>query len=177
MDSNVQTLCTHLSNGEADTTEMARLYVDVLDELATIPVLVNYVTVTPSSGAVTFPTTSLTLLLAFYNSNQLGELSIREADWLLPNWRAATGTPYNYVMESYGRLGFQLVPTPTDGHNAQLLTTYYTDTLPTWLQMPVALLVLAREYERESDHQNLELATACRQLGNYLVQLVVTKVS
>lgn len=174
MDATVQTLVTDLSNGEADITECGRIYEDVLANLSTLPVLVQFTaSIAPVSGNVASPGTSL--LLAFYNNIQLGELSLREADWLVPNWRETVGTPYNFVRESISTTTFQLVPQPNDNHDAQTITTYTTETLPVWLQLPVALLVLADEYGRESDHQNIEIANACRELGMFLVGLLMRK--
>lgn len=174
MDAVVQTFVTDISNGEADLTECARIYDDVLANLSTLPVLVQFTaTIAPVSGTVASPGTAL--LLAFYNNEQLGELSLREADWLVPNWRETVGTPYNFVRESIAGTQFQLVPQPNDGHDAQTITSYTTDTLPVWLQLPVALLVLADEYQRESDHQNIEIANACRELGQFLVGLLMRK--
>lgn len=171
MDSNVASIIANLSNNEADATETARFYVDVLALLATYPLLVKSAAVTQTSGAVPQPADAVAVHAAFWNNYQLGELSIREADWLAPDWREATGTPYSFVRESLAGTTLQLVPAPTSGTGNEIYS-YTTDTLPTWLQMPVALLVLALEYERESDHQNLPLAGACRSLGMFMLAII-----
>ena len=174
MDATVATLISNLSNGEADQTECARIYVDVMARLGLVPVLAQLNTaVTPMSGVMGLPGNMVQLLLAFYNSYQLGELSIREANWLLPNWRSAVGTPYNFVRESFNAQTIQLVPAPNDGKNAQSLTSYTTDILPVWLKLPVTLLVLADEYQRESSHQKLPVANACRALGELLIGILI----
>lgn len=174
MDANVQALVTNLSNGEADLVECARIYNDVLTRLATIPILAQFTpTIAPVSGTVAVP--GISLLLAFYENVQLGELSVREANWVLPNWREAVGTPVAFVRESVPEVQLQLVPAPNDGGNAQILSTYGTDTLPIWLQLPVALLVLADEYQRESDHQKIEVSEAAGALGQFLIQLLLKR--
>lgn len=175
MDAVVQTLVTNLSNGEADLTECGRIYDDVMANLGTMPVLVSYSSGQQTNGLAPLPANAVALLLAFYNNEQLGELSIREADWLFPNWREATGTPFNFVRESIISQAIQLVPTPNDANAPSFLASYTTDTLPVYLQMPVALLVLADEYGRESDHQNIEIANACRELGQLLIGLLMRK--
>lgn len=176
MDPVVQTLVTQLSNNEADVAEMQPIYDDVLTQLAAIPILVSLLTnMKPQNGLVSIPGNIVTLLLAFYNNAQIGELSIREANWLLPDWRESTGTPYNFVRESFQTQNIQLVPTPTDNNNAQILGAYTTETLPVWLQLPVALLVLGDEYQRESDHQKLEVSAAARALGQLLIQMLIGK--
>lgn len=177
MDANVQALVTNLTNGEADVAEMPRLYDDVIMRLAGLPVFVRLSTsVAPVAGKVSLSHGDIQLLLAFHNNIQLGELSIREADWLLPNWRGATGTPYNFVRESMGSQQIQLVPAPT-ANNSATLTSYNPETLPVWMQLPVALLIIADEYQRESPHQKLMLANAARSLGNFLIACITTRLS
>lgn len=178
MDATVSTLITQFSNGEANggSTQSQQFYIDALDMLGTIPVLVSLPqTVTPSSGLVSFPTSPLAInvLLVFHAQVQCGELSVREANWLAPMWRTATGAQaYNFVVESISSRAIQLVPVPSPAGSAQLIVTYYTDTLPVWLQLPVALLVLEMEYKRESDHQNLELANAYGAVARFLLHIL-----
>lgn len=168
MDATVQLYVTQLSNGEASLPECGRFYVDVLTYLGTIPILTRLDTTVAASGTMVQAGDAVAMLLAFFGGSQLGELSVREANWLLPDWREATGTPYNFVRESYNAKEVQLVPIPTSG-SGNMLVSYYTDVLPTWLQMPVALLVLESEYRRESNHQNLELAKACATVAQLLL--------
>jgi len=175
MDPVVQQLVTDLSNGQADVTEMQDLYTDVLGMLANFPILTNFLTVTnPSTGIVNFPASASALLFAFYNNEQLGELSIREADWLYPDWPEQTGVPENYVWQSFNQRQFQLVPIPIDGANAQLIVAETRNVLPSWLQLPVALLILYYEYSRESNHRDLQLSQACQALGMFLIQTILS---
>jgi len=172
MDAAVQALVVNLSNGEADPVEISRIYDDVITMLAGPSVFARLsASVVPTAGAVSLTHGDINLLLAFFNGEQLGELSLREANWLLPDWREATGTPFNYVRESFGSQQIQLVPAPASG-NAQTITSYNPETLPVWMQLPIALLVVADEYQRESNHQNLEIANAARQLGQFLIALL-----
>jgi len=48
------------------------------------------------------------------------------------------------------------------------------DDLPSWMDVPLALGVLAREYERESDHRDAVFAAACRQMSSTLLALVLS---
>jgi hypothetical protein len=180
MDATVSTLITQFSNGEVSggSAQSQQFYIDALDMLGTIPVLVSLPqTVTPSSGLVAFPTSPLAInaLLVFHANVQCGELSVREANWLAPLWRSATGAQaYNFVVESTSARTIVLVPVPSPAGSAQLIVTYYTDTLPVWLQMPVALLVLEMAYRAELSAQNLELANAYGSLARFLLH-VLTK--
>lgn len=173
MDAVVNQLIVDFSNGEADLVECERFYRDTLAMLGTFPMLVQYTTIDAPTGTVVLPGNSVGLLAAFYNNYQLGELSIREADWLFPAWRDTTDNSiYNFVRESMGALDLQLVPSPSTSGVVSLLTTYTTNTLPVWLQMPVALFVLHDEYARESNHQNIALATAFRRVAELLTTIL-----
>ena len=172
----MQSLVQSLSNGEADLAQAARFYVDVLGSLSDLPILTTTSAVAHVNGTINLPNAAVDMLLLFYGSTlqQLGELSIREANWLFDNWRVATGTqPYNFVRESYNQRQVNMVPVPSTGGSATILYTHTTDTLPTWLQLPVALLVLAMEYARESKHQHLALAAAFRALGTFTMKIAL----
>ena len=169
---------TQLSNNEADVTEMSRIYDDVLTNLAAIPILVRFFpSIAPAGGIMALPSGGVNLLLAFYNGQQLGELSTREANWLFPDWREVVGTPYNYTRQSFNAQQVHLIPSPNDGLNGAFLVAHKAETLPVWLQLPVALLVLADEYGRESAHQKIEIATAARGLGQLLLACIMRRLS
>jgi hypothetical protein len=94
---------------------------------------------------------------------------------LLPNWQESTGTPTNIVREPFPQRKFQLVPLPTGAVASTLIYSETRDTLPVYLQLPVALLILDHEYRRASDHQNTDIADACKALGTFLITIVVQK--
>ncbi len=50
-------------------------------------------------------------------------------------------------------------------------TTKRTDVLA-YLELPLAFAILALEFSRESDHQNLDFAVACKQLSDLLFLMV-----
>ena len=175
MDATVLSYVTNLSNGEADTTQAAQYYEDILGTLANLPVLTAYSTgITPSSGNVTFPATAVALLALFWKNAQIGELSVREANWMDANWRTTTGTPLAFVKESFPDRFVQLTPQDSTASSVSMLTSEtIASSLPTWLQLPVALLILFWEYSRESDHQNAPLAASCKALGEFTLKLVL----
>lgn len=173
MDATVTTYITQLSNGEADTTLAAGFYEDVLGQLDLAELLTTTTSVAKSGTTYTLPDPGVRILLTLYSNVQLGELSVREADFVDPKWRSTAGaTPYNFVRESFSQRQQQLVPIPAG--NVTFVNTYVqTGSLPAWLQMPVALLCLGMEYRRESNHQNLALASACTSLGQLLIKCVM----
>src|SRR5579863_1776637 len=132
MDSNVQTYVTQLSNGEANLTEAANFYQDIVGWLANFPVLTDISALVPVSatGKASLPSTAVDLIFAFdTNGNQMGELSIKEAQWLFPNWQAQSGiAAYNFVTEAVTKKLFQLVPYPTGSPN---ITAIFAETRTT----------------------------------------------
>ena len=178
MDATVSNYVTWLSNGEADITEAQNIYNDVVADLARpMPAMVNSSSVsTGATGLVALPASAIELLLAFYNNFQLGELSIREANWIFPDWKetlgGAVGT-YNYVTEGVSTRSFQVVPIPTTPVNSFVIYSETRQTLPVWLQLPVACLILYHEYRRESDHKEINLSDAFQALGKALLAIAM----
>ena len=179
MDAVVLQYYVQLSNGEADVSLAPQLYSDALDTInGMAPTLVKLAVSTPSAtGGAGLPGDANELLLAFWNGQQIGELSLREANWLLPNWREAVGTPYNFVRESFSQKALQLIPHLTSliPQNAVQMLVSYTpaDVLPDYVRMPVTLFMLEEEYLRESPHQNVPLAAACRALAELLLKALL----
>jgi hypothetical protein len=196
MDATVVSYVTELSNGEADTTNvLPGIYEDVLGQINIPPILVTTQALSPNGDySVSLPEGSISGLFYFISNTgfhyyqQLGELSVREADWLLPTWRNISSpqngqTVYSFVRESRNQR--DIFPVPASSANIYALFTYVpsvannlpsyapTDTLPAWLQMPVALLCLGEEYARESNHQNMAMSKACTMLGQLMLKAVL----
>lgn len=185
MDASVQDLVAKLSNGQADMTEAQNFYDDVVGNLATYPILTNFNFLQSSaanpSGVLLSPN-AVELVTVFWNDVgrgyiQLGELSIQEAAWLYPDIRDNVGRPVNFVRQIANQRQLLLLPNPSTHTPADVvaLVSETRQTLPQYLHLPVALYILAKEYERESDHTDLELSAACQMLADFLMQIVVKK--
>ena len=178
MDANTSTYITDFSDGEADLTACQEFFDDIVaNYLAEIPVLTNYSTslTVSSNNQVAMPSTAVEPLSIFYGDEQLGVLTINEANFLNPNWRQTTGPVFNWVDDNASnRRTILLCPTPpVPTVNAQMIYTETRQTLPTYLQLPVAFLCLYYEYSRESAHRNQPLAMAYKQMGEFLLSTVI----
>lgn len=177
MDANVSTLVTQYSNGAADLTAAQEFYDDIVSEiLANYKFLTNFSTglAVSSNNQVALPTALTGLLALFYQNEQLGPLSINEANFLLPDWRQAPGPVKNWIPDTSNKQTITLCPRPsTPASTASAIYTETRQTLPTYLQLPVALIILYYEYSRESDHRDLNLAQAFKALGEFLLTLVM----
>lgn len=190
MDVTVQTLIQNLSNNEADLTQANYFYTEVLGDLSQYPILTRVSRVTSgtgnNAGQLALPSSANELHSVHYTDTfaphagqymQLGELSIKETSWLFPQLYGPAGRPTNFIRDiTNQRQLFLIPPTPTSSSNdGALIYSESRNTLPQWLQLPVALLILAKEYRRESDHMNTDVADACEMFGMYLINIVISK--
>lgn len=176
MDANTQTYITQFSDGEADLTAAQEFYDDIVaNYLAEIPVLTGFNTSLAVSGnSASLPATAVQPLQVFYNNETLGILTIAEANFLFDDWRDTIGVPFNRVDEgAANRTQILLAPKPpTPASNVQAIYTETRQSLPTYLQLPVAFLCLYFEYSRESNHRNMPLAQAYKAMGELLISVV-----
>lgn len=171
----VQTLVNLLSNNQSDTTLFAMFYADVVNTLGpgnwhTTTASISYAA---GSTSVSLPATLLNLLFLTYQGTVLSNLSLRELEALNPGWRNVSGAPYAYTDESSNVKSVEVFPRPAAASNGSYDLAIYsesrTDILP-YLVLPVALLVLSRDYMRESPYQDIAMGMLCRTLGNLLLE-------
>lgn len=189
----VLTLVSDLTLGAAsDTTITGRYYDRVVEDLARFPWLttMSLIPVTANTSQYTLETAQAKIIAIFYDGRQLSRLTRTQVEGLNRYWRNEYGTPHSYVVDDEANKTFALYPIPTLDSKAQsfphsqpfgqdfpayTLLVIHTGTrtdVPTWLELPVALEVAAREMERESNHRDLEWASRARQLSQLLFQLV-----
>lgn len=178
MDATVTTLVTDFSNGEADLTAAQEFYDDIVaNYLAEIPILTNYSTaLTVTGNTAALPSTSVNPMAVFYNNEQIGVLTVNEANFLLPDWRETPGVPRNYVDDgASNRSTILLAPLPftAPAYTVQSIYSETRQTLPTYLALPVAMLILYYEYSKESQHRNEALATAYKAMGEFLISTII----
>lgn len=143
---------------------------------------------------IPFSTTALrTILMLFFDEQQLGLTSYEEAQAFDPSWRARFGKPIVYLLETIDRTKFLLIPTPDEDSGSpglntpvSITTTYptgivtiiglkanlaYDETTLTDTFLPFAFTVLAREMGRDSDHIDPEMSAAAQQMATFLWQM------
>jgi len=122
----------------------------------------------------------------------LSQLTLRELEALNPGWRNVVGSPIAYTPEAETVKTIEVYPTPfttspaivpvhglptgqdyvgTPGNGLSIHSENRTDATP-YLTLPIALKVLAREYTRESGHQDFAFATLAGQLGDMLLEML-----
>lgn len=183
-----------LANAQADATNLDQLYDDMTQDVAQAALFNQVVSTPATAGTGTYDFEALVglseLLGLFYDDDMLSQLSLRELEATSPDWRAATGRPVGYTREDLSHNVIRLYPVPvTTGdavipvHGAPFGLDYPRDTLavlgsfprrdmPAWLDLPLALKLLAKEYARDSPHIDLAFSEACGQLGTMLMAMV-----
>lgn len=185
---NVLALVQLLSNGEADTTLQMVFYDEGVIELAeklwlTTTAVLFY---TAGQSTVSLPADLIETLSIFYDNEALTEMSLEELLYLYgDNWRQRKGRPTAYTRESETNRIMEVSPTPqitspvsTDvnaGYQPYSGAIIYSQTrtdVPTYLELPLALMILKREYWRESPHQDRVMGGLCGQLAEMLLGML-----
>lgn len=184
----VQDLCV----AQADAPSIDCFYDDVVFDLGRRPWLTqaSLVATTANTAVYTPPTTLVRMIEVFYDDRVLRETSHRNLEAINAQWRDQRGTPAVYTLEKEDSFDFRVYPTPEINSKdfiflfgapfgldfpVYAVAIVHTETrvdLPAWLELPVTFEVLHREFSRESDHQDMAFASACKELADLLFSLV-----
>lgn len=187
-----------LSAGQQDSTVCLRLFDEVILDLAKANWFVN-MTVTDTHEVIpaavqSFPANAVNLLGVFYGAHQVEMASLRELEYAAgPQWRDDVGEPVSYVVEGETVQTFRLYPQPNVKPSALgalfgeplgrdfldgaivVLHSETRETVPDYLDLPIALMVIGREFERESDHQHTVFARSAGRLGTLILKMVTPR--
>lgn len=189
----VLTLVDEMTLGASTGSPVVSSYYDrVVEDLARFPWLTtaSLIPITASTGSYQLSNGQSKIVAMFYDHRQLGRLTLAEVESLNRTWRNEQGDPHSYVEEGEPVKTFRLYPSPLLSSKPQsfpnlaplgqdfppyTILVIHTGTrtdLPTWLELPVALEVAAREMERESSHRDLEWSKQARELSGLLFAMV-----
>ena len=185
MKADVLQLVQDLSTNMADPVTCDRYYRDVVIDLGQRELLTTFTLIQHGIdlGNYDAPDSTLKILAVLYGDTQLSGESQKTIESVDPFWRQALGFPAAFVTETEGDMRFYLYPTPDAPsqdfsfvHGAPMGADFPANAigiifnelrtdLPVWLELPVALLILAREFNRESTHRDPAYAKACEDIG------------
>jgi hypothetical protein len=172
---------------------LAPLYDEAIYALGGLPYLLNLalVSVNQTSGISSFPDNALALQEVWYEDRALDMMTQDELSALAVQWQEHHGAPLAFSVENLSLRQFRLYPIPTTpsdtmvmshfggafgmdypSGNAVLLSTQFLLDVPSWLELPLIYMILAREYALESDHQDLAFAKGCAQVGTLLLSML-----
>lgn len=171
-----QSLVTLISNGQADTTLFALEYSDVMNTLGPRRWHTTTTDVPVIEGTPLVQLTSdlLNLIALVYDGRFLSVLELREVETLNSGWRNATGTPIAYIEQAESAQTVELYPAPYTNSPPNVTEIYVQNRSDSLLilTLPIALLVLQREFSRQSNHTDLPFADLCGVLGNMLLKML-----
>lgn len=171
-----QTLFDLLSNGQGDDNLFSLLYADVVNSLGPRRwhTTTSTINVTEGTPLISLSASLLDLLAVLYDGRFLSLLELREVEVLNSGWRNSVGTPISYIEEAEAAQTVELYPAPYTTSPPSATAIYVenrANVLPI-LTLPVALLVLQREFVRESDHADVEFGNLCGTLGQLLLSML-----
>ena len=169
------TLIDNLGLTDTTNAEISRLYDDVVRELGMQVILTESSTVAQVAGTATYtpPTNTIRVLEIDSSFGILDQHDYHSLQNLFySRFRDKVGKPVIWCHDHESVKDFRLVPGPTESDTLTVLFTQYQTDVPSWLELPIALEVLHREYARESNHQDIDFAMLCRQLANMWFSLV-----
>lgn len=171
-----QNLFTLLSNGQGDTNLFSQFYSDVMNVLGPKRwhTTMTNLTVSEGSPLVALPSTLLDLITVLYNGRFLSLLELREVEVLNSGWRNQMGEPTSYIEQAEQAQTIELYPSPRASSSTNATAIYVenrANSLPI-LTLPIALLILQREFVRESDHTDVEFGNLCGELGQLILEML-----
>ena len=188
------TLASTLALTQLSEDRLAPFYDEAVYILsATMPYLLTMqlIPLVQDQSLVTFPDATVNLLEVWYDDRALDAMTHAELLTLDTQWQAHHGPPLAYTDEHLSQGFFRLYPIPPlpsdpllmlhyggafgldyPTHNVVLLATQYQQDLPSWLELPLILSMLAREYMLESPHQDIAFAQGCTHVHQLLMSML-----
>lgn len=193
MKADVLTFVRLLAATEVDEAALERRYrdatlaLDATGEWATRVDLLEH-----GLDAVTFEANegALRVLAVAYDDAHLWPERARSLDAVVPGWRDRRGTPQAFVPEDENDRAFRLYPRPDEASGDMsfprgepfgrdwpvgaiaIFATEQRDDLPSYLDLPLALLALAREFAADTDHRDAAFASAAEALVMMMLEMV-----
>lgn len=186
------TLTSQLALSQVTEDQLAPFYDEAIFALGTLPWLLEatLLSVTSDQASFTLPATTLTMLQCWYDNRTLDRMTHAQLLALTPRWQEERGFPIAYTEEHLNLRTFRLYPLPAQpsesmtsilggpfgeafpGSNVAVLGVIQQQDLPSWLELPLALTLLAREYMRESPHRDPDFAHGCQQVASILMDML-----
>ena len=174
---------------------LASFYDEAVYTLGALPYVLemSLVAVSQDQFTFTFPDNFLVLQEVWHDDRALDPMTHDELLALSSQWQEHRGPPLAYTDENISLQQLRLYPTPPlpsdpllllhyggafgidyPTGNVVMLATQFLQDLPSWLELPLILGMLAREYILESPHQDIAFAQGCAQVSQLLMSMLPT---
>jgi hypothetical protein len=172
----VLTLVSNFGVNDVDADEPTVFYEEIVRELALKGQLIGTETIAAVAGEAVYTMLNENmeiLEMHLASSGRIDAASIKALQSLFgADWRDRKGTPLAYTTDEETDGDFRLIPEPTASDTITMLRKESRTDIPTWLELPLALEIVSREFQRESDHQDIVFAELSHQLATILFQFV-----
>lgn len=185
-------LATRFSGLAPDAVLLDHDYDDVLLNLDPTEFLVEVRLLEHDAATNTFavPDTAIRILAAWYDDHQLSPETMTSLEAVSARWRDTVGTPAAYVTETEGDRFFRLYPSPDAAskpfsfihglpfgqdfprYAAAVAVTETRTQVADWLDLPIALAMLAKHFTREERYRDPLFATTVRRVADRLLAMV-----
>ena len=153
----------------------------------------SLVSIDHTSSTYTIPDDFGRLLQVFYDDEVISRETKDTILFYHPNWQDESGSPLSYVADSENTKTLRLYPQPqvssedfiwllgrpfgTDfpAYSLGVIHTEIRDDTPDWMDLPIALQIMAKEYAQESRHHDLQLAQVAKQMSETLLRIINAK--
>lgn len=162
-------LIDDLTLEKADDDEISDMYDEILRELGFIELLTGIENILVADEIPAYKVALDTIRVLEVHSGNVGRLDRTDGQSLRAyfgsDWRHRRGTPIAHTATDQDSDVVRLVPIPDCGDLLTIIRTELVDCLPKWLELPVALLIISREFQRESGHQDVAFAQIAQELA------------
>jgi hypothetical protein len=168
-------LVTDFGVSDVDQDEISIYHDEIVRELGFREVLTGTETIPVTAGTPEYALADDTIraLEVHLASGRIDPNSIQALQSVLGvNWRNQSGSVLAYTSDEQDDDDIRLVPIPAQNDTLTIIRTETRTNLPVWLELPVALEILHREYQRESDHQDVAFAEHAHLMSVALFTLV-----
>ena len=173
----IATLVGNLCHDLDDSTEISTFHDDVMEEISKSPrsPFVDYDTISIVSGTsqYNFPSDAIRMLALFYKDAHLSPSTISDLEAYDKDWLTTTGDPWAFTPEDRSYRKYRLFPEPDESgdDNVALYTDKRDDSIEDWIALGMAHDILAKEFARPSDHQDVAYAAACDKMAKLIYQM------
>lgn len=180
-----------LARQQAIQEQIDRFYTEVAYELGQQGVFCGVLGVEAQRGVSEYevPAPGVTAFGYLYDGHWMDQTDLRSIESVSAYWRGRNLHPFAVTKEGKDAKAFQLYPSPqVDGsiivnpdslgadfprYDVHVIAGVAQTDLPDWVDLPVAYAVLAREYMRESNHMDHELAAMFKQLSELFFSMML----
>ena len=191
--SDVTFLATSIGGDCVDSVQISNYYDDVINDLSNRGFFTETRLIPRNADGVTYtkPTDLNRILAVSYDDNMLSRTDLRNLATFGQDWRDHKGPqPYLFTTTNESSDTFRIYPQPSEAAKAfsfptgtpegqdfpsyavSVVATVRREDVQPWLDLPIALLVVSKEFWRESDHTDQRFAQLCAELGELILKVI-----